>query len=131
MAVLDRIRAVLISLLALLVAALTAAVVLGVVLRPAPPLDYPVAEGRAIDHARNDHSQTGRWLHLPQHRVGVIVSCQGSGHIDVTIGTTAASTAATRTSCSSIPGGAAYVLSTFPEPPTGGACRAPRTRVGL
>lgn len=114
MAVLDRIRAVLISVLIALVAVLAAAVVLGVLLRQYPPLPYPTAEGKTIDHARNNHSQVGRVLPLPQHRVGITISCQGAGTVDVIIGVAGHTTAATRTSCGSTTDGAAYVLSTLP-----------------
>lgn len=113
MGVLDRIRSVLIGVLVGLVAVLTAAIVLGVLLRPVALMPYPTAEGRTIDHARNDRSQTGRRLHLPQHRVGITVSCHGTGQVEVSIGTASGSVAGTLTSCTSSPDGAAYVLSTL------------------
>jgi hypothetical protein len=108
-AVLDRLRRALITAVVVLVVVLVGAIVLGVVLRPARPLPFPTSQGRTIDQARNDHSETGRALHLTRHRVGILISCQGSGEVDVSIGTPP--TGGVRTRCTPTADGAGYVLS--------------------
>jgi hypothetical protein len=113
MAVLDRLRGVLIAAVVALIVVLAGAVVLGVVLRSAQPLPFPTSQGRTIDQARNDHSEAGRRLHLTGNRVGILVSCRGSGDVVVSIGTPA-TTGGVGTHCTPTADGAGYVLADLP-----------------